>query len=183
MPQFLSFDDAVKITRQLIDYYNSPASDDVLLFMADKFHLQIKPDFTVHVNSIHKNCPECSGCKCGECILGCYETHTRDKPGVLCYWDEALEYQLGTRLIVHELGHVIYDQVFDSGLPEAQDFDQSEQFAMYMENHFDINMQFMARTNTMTIHPRLQRIGEAIIIAVAVSAASIMIAHVVAKKI
>lgn len=183
MPELLSYNDAVVITKQLIDYYNSPDSDQVLLFMADRFNLRIKPDFTVHVNSIHKNCPECSGCKCGECILGCYETHVRGQPGDLCYWDQALEYKLGTKLIVHEMAHVIYDQVYENSLSEKDAFDQSEQFAMYMENHFDVNMQYMAHTSAISISPRLQSITDAIIIGVAISAASLVIAHVVAKRI
>lgn len=185
MAQLLTFDQAAQISHQLEDYFNSPDSNDVILFMADKFNLRVKPDFTVRITSIQENCPECSGCKCGECILGCYETHSRNTPGKLCFWDTALESVLGTKLIVHEFGHVIYDQIYDSGLPSAEDYDMSEKFAMYMENNFDLNMQYLATTtheSAITIHPRITRILEAVIIGVSISAASLVIAHILAKR-
>lgn len=180
----LTFDDAVVITKQLIDYYNSPDSDDVILYMADKFDLKVKPDFTVKVTSIDRNCPECSGCHGGNCILGCYETHSRDDPGKLCYWDQALEKELGTKLIVHEMGHVIYDQVYDSGLPEDQDYDQSEKFAMYMENNFDLNMDYLVENSRThwSINPKLSNMIQTILIGVAISAASIAIAEYVVRR-
>ena len=142
MPKMLSFDDAVSISHQIINFFNSPESDPTILFLAQKFNLDIKNDFHVSVASISKNCSECSGCHGGSCTLGCYVSQDTGHAGRLCYWDKALESVVGTKLVVHELGHVIYDQIFTDNLNPQASFIQSEKFAQYMENHYDFDMSF-----------------------------------------
>ena len=92
-----------------------------------------------------------------------------------------VNYVIGTRpwknnlepsLITHELGHVIYDQVYDSGLPEDEDYTQSERFAMYMETHFDLNMDYLTTTGHYSISPRLSNMLQSIAVGVAISAAA-----------
>lgn len=134
--QFLTFDNAVIVSRHLEDYFNSPESDPVLIHLAQTFGLGIKPNFVVHVAKIEKNCPECMGCHNGSCILGCFMD---DDPSTLCYWDEAIEAVIGSKLIVHEYAHVIFDQVFENDLSEDDSFALSEQFAEYMERNFKIS--------------------------------------------
>jgi len=137
--QFLTFEDAVIISRQLEDYFNSPESDQFIFAVSETFNLGIKENFHVHVDQIEKNCSECMGCHNGSCILGCFMSKD---PSKVCYWDEAIEAVLGTKLIVHEYAHVIYDQIFTNDLSEDDAFEQSELFAQFLEQNFQISLSF-----------------------------------------
>lgn len=138
--QFLTFDNAVQISRQIEDFFNSPDSDQVLFALQKKFpNLRFKDNFFIKVESIEKNCEECMGCNDNECILGCF---VDENPNKLCFWDEALEEVIGTKLVVHEYGHVIFDQVFENDLSEELAFRQSEEFAQFFENNFEISVEF-----------------------------------------
>jgi len=139
MVRFLTFEDAVSMTNEMINYFNSPVSDSIVFSMANRFNLQIKENFVVSVTSINKNCSECSGCHGGKCTLGCYVSQESGDPGRLCYWDKALTEVVGSKLVLHEMGHVIYDQIYFSNLPEEQNFNLSEKFAQYMENNFEFD--------------------------------------------
>lgn len=143
----LTYEDAVVITHKLIAYLNSPDSDGIIEQMGTVFNLQFRQGFNLHVGSIQRNCPECSGCHKNLCTLGCYI----DGEDRVCYWDKALDSILGTRLIVHEIGHLVYRQAFVSNLPPEQDFQQSEQFAQYFESHFDINPEFIPQHDNYTV--------------------------------
>lgn len=137
--QFLSFEQAVPVCESVESFFNSPESDQVILKLQQRFpNLEIKEDFVVKTQAIKKNCPECMGCKDDYCTLGCFRTD----PATVCLWEEALESIIGTKLIVHEYGHVIYDQVFANDLSEDEEFEQSEEFAMFMENNFTISLDF-----------------------------------------
>lgn len=149
--QFLTFEDAVIISRQIEDFFNSPESDEMILALSQAFNLGIKENFVVHVEQIEKNCEECMGCHNGSCILGCF---SNDDPNKVCFWDEAIEAVIGTKLIVHEYGHVIFDQIFTTKLSEEDAFAQSEAFAQFMEDNFIISLAFCANCSE---HP----IGEA----------------------
>jgi len=154
--QFLSFDNAVVISRQLELFFNSPESDPILKHLAQRFGLGFKPNFLVQVKEIRKNCPECMGCHNGSCILGCFWS---DDPSTLCYWDQAIEAVIGSKLIVHEYGHVIFDQVFTTNLSGDDAFVQSEEFAQYMERNFKISPIFCQNCNSTPLHePELQEI-------------------------
>jgi len=147
--QFLSFDNAVVISRQLELFFNSPDSDRILQHLAERFGLEFKPEFIVQVKEIRKNCPECMGCHNGSCILGCFWS---DDPSTLCYWDQAIEAVIGSKLIVHEYGHVIFDQVFTTKLSGDDAFFQSEEFAQYMERNFKISPIFCQNCNPTPLH-------------------------------
>ena len=154
--QFLTFENAVVISRQLEQYFNSPDSDRVLQHLAQRFGLGFKPNFIVQVKEIRKNCPECMGCHNGSCILGCF---WNDDPSTLCYWDEAIEAVIGSKLIVHEYGHVIFDQVFTTKLSGDDAFAQSEEFAQFLERNFKISPIFCQNCNSVPLHePELQEI-------------------------
>lgn len=134
---FLRFEDAVSLSRELESFFNSPQSDSVIVELAEKFKLGIKKDFTVFVPVIEKNCKECMGCHSGGCILGCFIT----EPGAaekVCFWDEAIEAAIGTKLVVHEYGHVIFEQIFTNELNEEAAFEKSEEFAQFLEANFTI---------------------------------------------
>lgn len=146
--QFLTFDDAVIISRQIEDYFNSPESDETILALAQGFNLGIKENFVVHVEEIQKNCEECMGCHNGSCILGCF---SNDNPNKVCFWDEAIEAVIGTKLIVHEYGHVIFDQIFTTELSEQDAFEQSEAFAQFMEDNFVISLAFCTNCSNYPI--------------------------------
>ena len=134
MPQFLDFDQAVIISREVENYFNDPKSDNDIIFLARKFNLGIRENFVVSTKAILRNCPECSGCHNEVCTLGCFDSEAN----VVCLWDQALEEIIGTKLILHEYGHVIYDQIFTNELSEEEAFEQSEEFAQFVENNFDI---------------------------------------------
>ena len=151
----LSFNDAVSLTHQIIAFFNSPLSDPTIFFLADKFNLKIKENFTVNVQSIEKNCKECSGCHGGSCTLGCYISQESGSVGRLCYWDKALTEVAGTKLVVHEMGHVIYDQIFSDGLNPDASFDKSEVFAQFVENHYDFDMSF--HDNGFDANPKINK--------------------------
>lgn len=148
--QFLTFEDALIISRQLEAFFNSPESDQILAHLAQTFGLQFKENFVVHVNSIEKNCKECMGCHAGNCILGCFMD---SDPSKLCFWDEAIESVIGTKLIVHEYAHVIFDQVFENDLSDEDAFEMSEQFAQYMERNFKISPSFCLNCSSTPLHP------------------------------
>lgn len=138
--QFLTFEDAVQISRKLEDFFNSTDSNEVLLTLQSKFeNLRFKNDFFVKVEEIRKNCEECMGCKDGECILGCF---IDENPNMICFWDEALETLIGTKLVVHEFGHVIFDQIFENDLSPELAFRQSEEFAQFFEENFQVSIEF-----------------------------------------
>jgi hypothetical protein len=51
--------------------------------------------------------------------------------------DKALTHRpIGKKLIYHEMGHAIYDQIYDDGLSPQESFLKSEEVAMYIENTF-----------------------------------------------
>lgn len=154
--QFITFDNAVFISRQLEEFFNSSESDLLLISLAKRFGLGFKPDFIVQVKEIRKNCPECMGCHNGSCILGCFWS---DDPSTLCFWDEAIEAVIGTKLIVHEYGHVIFDQVFTTKLSGDDAFVQSEEFAQFLERNFKISPIFCTNCSSIPMHePELQEI-------------------------
>lgn len=139
--QFLTFEDAVTISRQIEDFFNSPESDPLIASLAQKFHLEIRNNFFVHVDNIEKNCKECMGCHASSCVLGCFITEP-GKPIRLCFWDEAIEAIIGTKLITHEFGHVIFEQVFQNDMNDEDAFVMSEQFAQFFEASFRISPGF-----------------------------------------
>jgi len=149
-PQFLTFEDAVIISRQLEDFFNSPESDQFIFAVSETFHLGIKQNFNVHVDQIEKNCSECMGCHNGSCILGCFMSQD---PSKVCYWDEAIEAVLGTKLIVHEYAHVIWDQIFTNDLSEDESFEQSELFAQFLEQNFQISLSFCTTCSSTPVGP------------------------------
>ena len=138
--QFLRFEDAVILSRKIEEFFNSPESDSIILELAQKFNLGIKRNFIVNVPTIQKNCEECMGCHAGGCILGCFISGPGE-PQKVCFWDEAIEAVIGTRLVVHEYGHVIFEQIFTNNLDEENEFQLSEDFAMFMENNFTIDLE------------------------------------------
>lgn len=156
MPEFLTFEDAKTVTYQIINFFNSPDSDPTITALANQFNLGIRDTFLVTVTSIEKNCPECSGCHGGSCTLGCHISQDNGSAGKLCYWDKALTEVAGTKLIVHEMGHVIYDQIFIDNLSPKDSFNQSERFAQYMENHYDFDMSF--NFDGFNSNPQIQKL-------------------------
>ena len=138
--QFLRFEDAVILSRKIEEFFNSSESDPIILELAQKFNLGIKRNFIVNVPTIQKNCEECMGCHAGGCILGCFISGPGE-PQKVCFWDEAIEAVIGTRLVVHEYGHVIFEQIFTNNLDEENEFQLSEDFAMFMENNFTIDLE------------------------------------------
>ncbi len=136
--QFLRFEDAVSLSRQIEAFFNSPESDQIIIELAEKFNLGVKENFVVNVPTIEKNCKECMGCHAGGCILGCFISGPGE-PQKVCFWDEAIEAVIGTKLVVHEYGHVIFEQIFTNNLDEERAFQISEDFAQFMENNFTID--------------------------------------------
>ena len=137
--QFLKFEDAVTLSRQIEAFFNSPESDSIIIELAEKFNLGVKENFVVNVPTIEKNCKECMGCHAGGCILGCFISGPGE-PQKVCFWDEAIEAVIGTKLVVHEYGHVIFEQIFTNNLDEEREFQISESFAQYMEDNFTIDI-------------------------------------------
>lgn len=153
MPQFLNFDDGVIVAKRVEDFWNGPESDQEIFFLAKKFNLTIRNDFVVQTKEVRKNCPECMGCKNEFCTLGCFDSDSN----VVCLWDKALEEIIGTKLILHEYGHVIYDQIFETNLSEDEAFEQSEQFAQYIEDNYTIALEFCEGCSENQIQARIQR--------------------------
>lgn len=137
--QFLRFEDAVTLSRGIENFFNSKESDEIIFELANKFNLGIKENFIVNVPNIEKNCQECMGCHAGGCILGCFITEPGE-PQRVCFWDEAIEAVIGTKLVIHEYGHVIFEQIFTNKLNESDSFQVSEEFAQFMENNFTISL-------------------------------------------
>lgn len=137
---FLSFEDAVSLTNQMVAFFNSERSDAIINALADKFGLEVRNPFYIHVDEISRNCKNCMGCHGGSCVLGCM---TGDiNAAKICYWDEALEQRVGTKLVKHEFGHLLYEQGFNDGLPEDLHFDRSEVFAQFIEKNLNLDMNF-----------------------------------------
>ena len=129
----LAFNQAKTLTYRMIDWFNSANSDAYLHGVSQRFNLKIKDDFTVRINSIGMNCSECNVNGHGERIAGCYH---EDKKSI-CYLDKALTHRpIGKKLIYHEMGHAIYDQVFNDGLSPEESFLKSEEVATHIENTF-----------------------------------------------
>tara|TARA_B110000495_G_scaffold190361_1_gene192425 strand:- start:204 stop:800 length:597 start_codon:yes stop_codon:yes gene_type:complete len=129
----LAFNQAKTLTYRMIDWFNSANSDAYLHGISQRFNLKIKDDFTVRINSIGMNCSECNVNGHGERIAGCYH---EDKKSI-CYLDKALTHRpIGKKLIYHEMGHAIYDQVFNDGLSPEESFLKSEEVATHIENTF-----------------------------------------------
>lgn len=141
---FLSFDEAVQLTRNLERFFNSTESDNQLEFLRQRFNLTYKQGFVLKINDIVRNHHECTGCSNGQCVLGCYMSHN----GNISYWDKALTKIIGARLVVHEVGHVVHEQIFEQDLDPNSHFERSEQFAQYMENNFNRFMHFMTPHDT-----------------------------------
>lgn len=147
--ELITFEDAVTLTNLLINYINTDQGKDVLNQIGKKFNLTLKKDFTIWRGTISKNCPDCSGCHNGSCILGCMKT-----PGYnLCYWDEALEKIVGTGLVVHELAHIWFDQAYDNILDRGSEefFQESEEYAQYVENNFTSSLAFCEKCEDFVI--------------------------------
>tara|TARA_R110002167_G_scaffold154479_1_gene348692 strand:- start:12 stop:608 length:597 start_codon:yes stop_codon:yes gene_type:complete len=129
----LAFNQAKTLTYRMVDWFNSANSDAYLHGISQRFNLKIKDDFTVRINSIGMNCSECNVNGHGERIAGCYH---EDKKSI-CYLDKALTHRpIGKKLIYHEMGHAIYDQVFNDGLSPEESFLKSEEVATHIENTF-----------------------------------------------
>ncbi len=129
----LAFEQAKSLTYRMVDWFNSSDSDAYIHGISQRFNLRIKPDFTVRINSINMNCSICRVNGHGERIAGCY--HETNKS--ICYLDKALTHRpIGKKLIYHEMGHAIYDQIYDDGLSPQESFLKSEEVAMYIENTF-----------------------------------------------
>ncbi len=129
----LAFEQAKSLTYRMVDWFNSSESDAYIHGISQRFNLRIKPDFTVRINSINMNCSICRVNGHGERIAGCY--HETNKS--ICYLDKALTHRpIGKKLIYHEMGHAIYDQIYDDGLSPQESFLKSEEVAMYIENTF-----------------------------------------------
>lgn len=137
----MSFDDAVFFSERLIDFFNSSSADQIFLMLGNQWNLKVKPDHTIVVDSIEKNCPECMGCDDDGCILGCYIEHRLTNK--ICFWDKALDEIVGSRLITHEFGHVIFSQVFEiDHLSDSENFNISEKFARFVEDNFELDFGF-----------------------------------------
>jgi hypothetical protein len=79
------------------------------------------------------NCTECNVNGHGERIAGCYHEDRKS----ICYLDKALTHRpIGKKLIYHEMGHAIYDQVFNNSLSKEESFLKSEEVATHIENTF-----------------------------------------------
>jgi hypothetical protein len=129
----LAFEQAKSLTYRMVDWFNSSDSDAYIYGISQRFNLKIKDDFTVRINSINMNCSICRVNGHGERIAGCY--HETNKS--ICYLDKALTHRpIGKKLIYHEMGHAIYDQIYDDGLSPQESFLKSEEVAMYIENTF-----------------------------------------------
>ena len=141
---FLTFENAVEMTNQLIEALNSGELDFELDQLGKKFNIKFNPGSNYHVDQINRNCPECSGCHAGGCILGCFK-HSKSS-SVLCYWDQALEEIIGSKLVVHEIFHLMFEQGFTSNLSEDEQFELSEKFAQYGEKNFTPKLVFLGDT-------------------------------------
>ena len=129
----LAFEQAKTLTYRMIDWFNSSDSDSYIHGISQRFNLKIKPDFTVRISNIGMNCSECDHNSKGERIAGCYH---EDKKSI-CYLDKALTHRpIGKKLIYHEMGHAIYDQVFNNDLSPEESFIKSEEVSMHIENTF-----------------------------------------------
>lgn len=153
MPQFLDFDDGVIVSKRVEDFWNGPQSDQEIFFLAKKFNLTIRDEFFVQTKEIRRNCPDCMGCHNSICTLGCFDSDTN----VVCLWDKALKEIIGTKLILHEYGHVIYEQIFETNLSEDEAFEQSEEFAQYVEDNYTIALSFCEGCSENQIQARIQR--------------------------
>ena len=153
--QFLTFDDAVEISKQIEAFFNSTDSDEIILDLQKRFpNLSVKENFFVHVQNIEKNCGECMGCKEDSCILGCFFDEVNFNK--VCFWDQALEKIIGTRLIIHEYGHVIYAQIFANDLGPEQEFEQSEEFAQFFEDNFSVSVEFCENCSEKPLEKHLK---------------------------
>ena len=129
----LAFEQAKRLTHRMVDWFNSSDSDAYIHGISQRFNLRIKDDFTVRINSINMNCSICSVNAHGEQIAGCY--HETNKS--ICYLDKALTHRpIGKKLIYHEMGHAIFNQIFDNSLSPQESFLKSEEVSMHIENTF-----------------------------------------------
>lgn len=142
----MTYDHAVALTYRVINFLNSKDGTYISDYMAKKFGLTEKEEWTLYITGVDRNCTECSGCHSGECTLGCY-IEGIDK---ICYWDKGLTDYIGQKLIIHEIGHVLYRQAYVVELPPEEDFKRSEAFAQYFEAHFNVDMQFLADSTPTT---------------------------------
>lgn len=138
--KFLDFNQAVDLSELLLNYFNSPQGRPTVVMLGNEFDLTTKENFRLNVTKYEKNCPDCMGCTAKDgCILGCFKT-----PGDhVCYWDKALEKILGTKLVTHEMAHVLFEFAYDTGqMSKNQMFETSEKFAQYLEKNFTSNLVF-----------------------------------------
>lgn len=139
--KFLDFDQAVDLSERLVDFSNSPQGLETFKTISQQTGLKVKDTYKVYVNKYERNCSDCSSCSDKGCVLGCLKTPSFH----VCYWDKALEEIIGTKLVMHEIGHLWFDQVFDTkGMDQDQFFDESEKFAQYVENNFTDNLAWCA---------------------------------------
>lgn len=139
--KFLDFDQAVDLSERLVNFSNSPQGLETFRIISRQTGLKVKDSYKVHVNKYERNCTDCASCSDKGCVLGCLKTPSFH----MCYWDQALEKIIGTKLVMHEIGHLWFDQVFDTkDMDKNQFFDESEKFAQYIENTFTDNLAWCA---------------------------------------
>jgi uncharacterized protein YqgQ len=128
----MNLEDAVTLTTQIVDFSNSLQGEQFLSYLGDKFGLELNPNYHVHVNSITDICPDCSNCHAGSCEVGCLiEPDFR-----ICYTVMGLSL-LGDRLVVHEMAHLWFSQVYDTGMMTKNDYmNTSEKFALFVEKNY-----------------------------------------------
>lgn len=138
--KFLDFNQAVDLSELLLNYFNSPQGRPTVVMLGDEFRLKTKENFRLVVTKYEKNCPDCMGCTAKDgCILGCFKTPSDH----VCYWDQALEKILGTKLVTHEMAHVLFEFAYDVGqMSKEKIFETSEKFAQFVEKNFTTNLVF-----------------------------------------
>jgi len=165
--KFLDFNQAVDLSELLLDYFNSPQGRPTVVMLGNEFGLTTKENFMLSVSKYEKNCPDCMGCtKEDVCVLGCFKTPSDS----VCYWDKALEKILGTKLVAHEMAHVLFEFAYEIGeMSKEKMFETSEKFAQYVENNFTSNLVYCdqcqefeieIKAETHPIHPIFQGLSD-----------------------
>jgi hypothetical protein len=134
MMMYLDFPDAVNMTYKIINYFNSPEGRSYVSQVGSLFGFKTKPGYVLSVSNIYENCPQCSGCSNGRCVLGCFVWPNN----YICYTDSGLQNLAGMPLVIHELFHLLYNQAYLYLPPDTQTMETSEYFAVWGQNNFVI---------------------------------------------
>lgn len=174
----MNLSDAVYTTQKIVDFSNSSQGFDFFVMLGEKFGLVVNSNYHVYVNSITDVCPDCSNCHFGSCEVGCLI----EPDFKICYTGIGLSL-LGNRLIVHEMAHLWFSQVYEtSQMSRSSYMDQSERFAQFVEKNYTNDIISEVQNITPIISKKTTSIVIPVAIGIGILSATAITAYVIFRK-